>query len=126
MVSAPRAIAGGRQGMTRLGCLFALLLVTVGLYYGVNIGGVYLEYWRFKEEMKSQARLAPSIDDDTIRRRLIRKIEEIGLPDEARNITVRRTVRPREILIRTSYRETLELPFYRYTLTLTPEAKAPL
>ncbi len=112
--------------MTRLGCLFTLLLLTVGVYYGFNIGSVYVNYWRLKEEMKSQARLAPSIDDNTIRRRLIRRAEEIGLPDDARNIIIRRTTRPREILIRTSYRQTLELPFYTYTVTLTPETRAPI
>lgn len=112
--------------MSRLGCLFTLLLLTAGLYYGLNIGSVYLDYWRLREEMKSQARLAPSIDDATIRRRLVRKIDEIRLPDEAKDISIRRSLRPREIVIRTSYRATLELPFYQYTVTLTPEVRAPI
>jgi hypothetical protein len=114
------------SGMSRLGCLFSLLLFVVGIYYGVNVGGVYLRYYRLLDEMRTQAKVAPSIDDATIRRRLLRKIDDLSLPAEARQLTVRRTLRPREIRIATTYRDTLELPFYKYVITLTPEAKQPL
>jgi hypothetical protein len=112
--------------MTRLGCLFTLLLVATGLYYGVNIGGVYLRYYRLVDEMRTQARVAPSIDDGTIRRRLLRKVDQLNLPPEARTFTVQRTQRPREIRISTTYQDTLVLPFYKYAITLTPEARQPL
>jgi hypothetical protein len=112
--------------MSRLGCLFTLLLLATGLYYGVNIGGVYLKYYRLVDEMRTQAKVAPSIDDDTIRRRLARKIDQLNLPPDARALTVQRTQRPREIRIFTTYRDTLILPFYKYVITLTPQARQPL
>lgn len=116
-----------RAGKSRLGCLFTLLVLVFLGYYGVQAGQVYLRYYRLKDEMQSQARLAPSIDDVTIQRRLIRKVQEIGLPDAARsNLRIRRLARPREIRISTEYREVLELPFYAYTLTLKPSAREPL
>lgn len=116
-----------RGGASRLGCLIWLLVSAVVVYYGAQIGGVYFTYWRIRQEMQSQARLAPSIDDATIHRRLLRKMVELRLPDEARrNVTVRRLARPREIRIRTEYQQPLELPFISYTLTLTPEARQPL
>ncbi|UCF41843.1 MAG: hypothetical protein JSW43_05835 [Gemmatimonadota bacterium] len=126
MVADRRAPWRNTRGATRLGCLFTLLLFVTGLYYGVNIGGVYLRYYRLMDEMRTQARVAPSIDDDTIRRRLLRKIEQLDLPPEARAVTVQRTQRPREIQIATTYRDTLVLPFYKYVVTLTPEARQPL
>ncbi len=121
-------VSGGRgdAGKSRAGCLLTLLLLILVAYYGFGIGQVYYKYWRLKDEMRTQARLAPGIDDDTIRRRLQRKVEELQLPEEARRLRIRRTVRPREISISTTYQDTLHLPLYRYPVTLTPEARQPL
>ncbi|NIN11597.1 MAG: hypothetical protein GTN62_08850 [Gemmatimonadales bacterium] len=115
-----------RRGMTRIGCLFGLLLFVTGVYYGVNIGSVYMRYWRLVDEMRGQAKVAPGIDDDAIRRRLLHKIEDLGLPEEARKLSINRTYRPREIRINTTYRDTLVLPFFKYIITFNPEAKQPL
>ncbi|UCG86881.1 MAG: hypothetical protein JSW71_23810 [Gemmatimonadota bacterium] len=118
--------ARGTRGKTRLGCILTLLLLAIGLYYGIPIGTIYVNHWRFKEEMKTQARLAPSIDDAAIRRRLRLKAEDLGLPEEARQIVIRRTLRPREIVIRTTYEQTIDLPFVHHTFTLSPEVRSPL
>jgi len=127
MVAAARRRVRDRRGMSRLGCLFSLLLLATTVYYGVNIGGVYMKYYRVQDEMRTQAKVAPSIDDATIRRRILRKIEHLALPAEARReLQVRRTLRPREIRILTTYRDTLVLPFYKYVVTLKPEARQPL
>ena len=116
-----------RQGKIRLGCLFTLLVAAAAAYYGVGVGGVYVKQWQFKEEMKAQAGYAPSIDDEAIRRRLARKIEELGLPNRAlRQLRVRRTMTPREIVISTTYEVTLTLPFRTITVTLRPEVRSPL
>ncbi len=115
-----------RSGKSRVGCLLTLLAITIGIYYGIPVVTIYVDYWRFKEEMKTQARLAPSIDDAAIRRRLRQKAEALGLPEEAQQLTIRRTLRPREILITTTYEATLDLPLVHHTFTLTPEVRNPL
>jgi hypothetical protein len=71
--------------------------------------------------MQTQARFAPSINDATIQRRLLLKIEELGLPDSARRLRIRRG--SREIRITTSWQEPLELPFYTIVITLQPEVR---
>jgi len=115
------------RGMTRLGCLFTLLILATAIYYGVNVGAVYLRYYRLVDEMRTQAKVAPSIDDATIRRRVIRKIDALNISAEARReLDIRRSLRPREIRIQTTYRDTLELPFYKYVVTLKPEARQAL
>ncbi len=126
MVAERHAPWRNARGMSRLGCLFTLLLFATGLYYGVNVGGVYLKYYRLLDEMRTQAKVAPSIDDGTIRRRVLRKVDQLNLPPDARKLTIRRTQRPREIRISTTYQDTLVLPFYKYAITLTPEARQPL
>lgn len=112
------------RGASRVGCLFFLMLVVAIGYWGVPIAGTYVRLYRFKNEMQSQARFAPSIDDGTIRRRLVQKIEELGLPDEARRIQIQRITTPREIRISTSWEEDIVLPFLTQTVTLNPRVSA--
>jgi hypothetical protein len=106
----------------------SLLLFVAALYYGVNIGEVYFRYYRLVDEMQTQARLAAAIDDGTIRRRIQAAIEEIGIPDSAggRQLVVRRTASPRQIVIETRYSETVSLPFFNHSFSLHPRASQPL
>jgi hypothetical protein len=103
-----------------------LLALAVGLYYGVEVGGVYFKYWQLVDEMRSQARFAPNLDDATIRRRLQAKADELELPPEAHRFLIRRRTRPPQIRISTAYEVTVQLPFARYTIRFQPEVSAPL
>jgi len=115
-----------RSGKIKWGCLWALALVAGLGFAGSRIGPVYLRYWQMVDEMKAQARLAPGLENAVIRRRLVGKAEELGLPPEADKITIRRTTRPREIVITTSWQETVDLAVYKFTITFSPEARAQL
>ncbi len=112
-----------QRGAGRTGCLLTLLIVVAVAYFGMPIAGMYVRYYRFKNEMQTQARFAPSIDDDTIRRRLFLAIDELGIPETAKRMRIRRTSRPREILISTNWPETIVLPFYSWVITLRPEVR---
>ena len=116
----------GRRGISRLGCLFMLLILAVGTYYGVPVGGAYFTYYRMLDAMRSEARFAPSIDNATIKRRLRVKAEELELPESAYNVQVHRTRRPRQIEITTTWSRVIELPFFTYELSFSPVATAPL
>ena len=119
--------ARNRRGKTRLGCLFSLLIAATVGYYGVDMGSILFDRWQMIEEMKAQAGFAPSIDDAAIQRRIHRKIEDLGLPNHARlNLRIRRTMRPREIVISTKYPVTIVLPFYIRSDTLNLEVRRPL
>ncbi|HVH10873.1 MAG TPA: hypothetical protein VM736_13845 [Gemmatimonadales bacterium] len=109
-----------------MGCLFSLLVFVAALYYGVNIGEVFFRYYRLLDEMQAQAQLASALDDGTIRRRVQATAQEIGLPPEAQQIRVIRRASPREIIIETSYAESVTLPFFNHTFNLHPKATQPL
>ena len=79
-----------RGGRSRLGCLFTALVFATLLYYGVGIGGVYVRYWQLADQMNQLATLAPSLDDATIRRRLVLKATDLGLPEAAHHFVIRR------------------------------------
>jgi hypothetical protein len=121
-------VSASRRGASSSGCLFSLLIFVAVLYYAVNIGEVYFHYYRLLDEMQTEARLAPGLDDGTIRRRIQTAIAEIGLPDSAggRQLLIRRTASPREIVIETRYSESVSLPFFNHHFTFHPRATQPL
>ncbi len=118
----PRRVLG-KRGVTRTGCLFSILLLMAVTYFGLPVAGMYIRYYRMKNEMQTQARFAPSIDDGTIRRRLLQTIDNLGLPMEARQLRIRRINRPREIIISTTWQETIILPFYSRVQRFRPQVR---
>jgi hypothetical protein len=117
-----------RRGASSSGCLLSLLIFVAVLYYGVKIGEVYFRYYRLLDEMQTETRLAAGLDDGTIRRRVQAAIEDIGLPDSAggRQLQIRRTAQPREIVIETRYGESVSLPFFNHSFNFHPRATQPL
>jgi hypothetical protein len=116
---APRRGAGG------LGCLFSLLLFAGALYYGLNIGKVYLRYYELLDGMRTQARLAPSLPDDVINRRLILQADSL-FPGESPRFKITRGGRPNRIVIETEYTDQVDLPLFKHTFVLRPRAEEPL
>jgi len=114
------------RGASTTGCLFSLLIFSACLYYGVNIGEVFFRYYRLLDEMDSQARLAPGLDNGTMQRRIAVAAQEIGLPDSAGQVVILRSMSPRQITIETDYSETVELPFFLHTFTFHPRSTLPL
>jgi hypothetical protein len=92
----------------------------------VNIGELWFRYYQFVDEMKTQARLAAAIDNETIRRRIQAKALDLNLPQEAQRIVVQRTAQPRQIVIESAYNETVDLPLFRHTFHFKPRATQPL
>ena len=113
---------GNRRGAGTLGCLFSLLIFAAMLYYGYHVGQVYWRYYQLQDAMKSQARLAPSLADDVIRRRLNESADEI-YPDVKFKFNISRGGRPRKIIIVTEYADSVDLPLLKHTFPLTARAE---
>lgn len=107
-----------RRGASKLGCLVTLLLGATIAYFGVNVGEVYLRYYRFRDAMTQEARFARQNNDDAIRTHLRALADSLDLPDEAGAVKVRRT--GTRITISSEYHETVEFPMYVRTLRFTP------
>lgn len=112
-----------RRGASTLGCLFAILLFMALLYYGVDIGKTYWNYYRLKDEMETSARFAQTQPDDQILRHLIGVVQDLGLPAEAQRFVIKRTEHPPVVSIGTKYNVDLVLPFTRKRVTLTPSVE---
>jgi hypothetical protein len=121
MVSMLRRRLGNRSGKVKLGCLLTIALLAAGVYVSIVNVPTYISYWAMKDEMNTQAQFAVNLDDETIRRRLRAKADELQLPAEARRIAIRRRSRPREIVISTQWDVTLNLLLVQVPLTFRPE-----
>ena len=114
-----------RRGAGGLGCLLSLLLFAGALYYGVNIGQVYLRYYQILDSMRTQARLAPSLQDDVIDRRLTGQADSL-FPGGPPKFRITRGGNPNRITIETEYTDQVDLPLFKHTFVLRPKAEAPL
>ena len=114
------------RGASSTGCLFSLLLFVAALYYGVNVGEVFFRYYRLVDEMDSQARVAAELDNGTIQRRIAAAVQDIGLPDSAGQVEIRRSASPRQISIATGYSETVDLPLFHHVFSFHPQSVQPL
>lgn len=100
-----------RRGATRLGCLFPLLILAIGIYFAIDFGQVYFRAYQFKDAMGSEARFATTITDDQITRRLAALADSLELPPGAELITIVRS--PRTISISSDYDEVIKLPMHK-------------
>lgn len=97
-----------RRGASRIGCLLLALVLVAGAYFGVNIGEVFLRYYRFRDAMEQEAKFAQTRDDATIRSHLKAFADSLNLPEAAGRVSVRRF--SKRIAISSNYTVTVELP----------------
>ena len=109
------------RGASTIGCLFTVLIFVAVLYYGIDIGRIYWNYYRLEDEMQTSARFASTRSDEQIIKYLIGVSQDLGLPPEAQRFSIRRSQQPPVVTIKTSYHVELELPFRRRTLVMRPE-----
>jgi hypothetical protein len=111
-----------RRGAGGLGCVISLVLFAAALYYGVNIGQVYFRYYQLRDSMRTQARLAPSLQDDVIQRRLTAQADSL-LPGRRPQFKISRGGSPKKIIIETIYSDKVELPLFKHTFVMRPRAE---
>ena len=120
------SVRSSRRGSSTAGCIVSLLLFAAVLYYGASIGQLYWRQYQLLDEMRTQARLGPTLHDPVIRRRLVTKAEELGLPADARKFRITRSGTPRQIIIETEYSDSLDLPLLHRAFLFKPRAEEPL
>ena len=110
-----------RRGASRLGCLLGLLVLVTVVYFGVNIGEVYLRYYRMRDAMQQEARFADVRPDSAIRSRLRATADSLGLPDDAGRVSILRA--QNQITIYSSYAELVELPLFVREFRFSPRVE---
>src|SRR3954466_10900044 len=110
-----------RRGASTFGCLLMLLLGIATIYFGMKIGKVYWNNLDFQDTMKQNVRFAETLTDKQLHDRLVAKADSLGLPEEAKEITVER--KGRHISISADYMVTVELPLHNRSFHFSPSAE---
>lgn len=113
-----------RAGATGLGCLFTLVVVAAVAYYGANLARVFWHYYQFQHDMKHEVGVARQRTNDQILVRLRASADSLGLPERARQISIRRT--QTMISIESDYSELVEFPMKVREIHFNPRAEGPL
>lgn len=113
-----------RRGMGTLGCLFSLLIIAAIAYFGDKVGTVYWHLYEFQDDMRQDLQFANRKTNDQILVHLRASADSLGLPDDAKQITIHRT--ERTITIESDYDEDVELPLHSRELHFHPHAEGPI
>jgi len=113
-----------RRGASELGCLFTLLIVAVVVYFGINIAEKYWRFYEFQDDMRQEVRFAAHSPNENILVRLKAQADSLDLPDDAHDITIRRT--NTSISIDAEYYDRIELPMFARDVLFHPHAEGPL
>jgi hypothetical protein len=97
-----------------------LVLVAVG-YFAVNVGEVYLRYYRYQDAMEQEALFSPQRGDTEIRRTLSAFADSLRLPEAAHRLTIRRL--PDRVTVAADYVEQVELPLFVHDFHFHPSAE---
>ena len=113
-------MVSNRRGAAKVGCLFMLLVLTALGYYGFFIGEVYWHEYQYQDAMKNEAKFASHRSDAVIKRRVVSFADSLGLPDDAKIVTVRRG--DHLIFIFADYMEHIVLPGFTHDFHMNPNA----
>ncbi|MEO8563373.1 MAG: hypothetical protein ABI601_14930 [bacterium] len=114
-------MVSARRGLSTLGCLFALLLVSAAGYFAVNVGEVYFRFYQYTDAMRQEVRFAAHNSDAVILRHLRAQADSLGLPEAAGEVTLQRD--GRHIEIESEYYEHIELPLMVREVRFNPHAE---
>jgi hypothetical protein len=114
-----------RRGASRLGCVIELAIVVAIIYFGAYAGQDLLDYYRFQDAMKQEARFASKRSDTQIKDRLRMFADSVGLPVAAQDINIVRD--ELSIHIWSEYDQPLRLPFdWKKSIHLVPSVSTGL
>ncbi len=101
-----------RNGGSNLGCLVVLVIAGAGIYLGLLFVRPWFRNEQYQQEMKNVALESATMSDSLIRVRLVARADSLGLPREAKRLTIRRLPREDRIEISARYSITIEIPVY--------------
>ncbi len=101
-----------------------LVVVVAICYFGIGVAQKYWHFYQFQDDMRQEVRFASHRTNDAILVHLRASADSLGLPDDARQIAIRRS--ERAISIESDYDERITLPGYARDVHFHPHAEGEL
>lgn len=99
-----------RRGGSALGCLFTVVLLGTAAYVALLFARPWFANQQFRDDFQMAARFASTTSDSAIRVRLVARADSLGLPPEAKRITIRRFASEGIVRIATRYDVPIQVP----------------
>jgi hypothetical protein len=116
------------SGKGTIRTLFSLLIVGLVAYGGLKFVPVRAAAFQFDDEVREQVVLAGSgrrrVGDAEVRRAILARAENLGLPVDSRAVVIRRS--RTELRITVEYTVPVELPGYTYDWHFVSEHAGPI
>ena len=116
-------MVSARSGRSSIGCLFMLLLVSAGIYFGLNIGEAYWRFYQYEDAMKQELKFNGLRSDSLIIAHLWVQADSLGLPEDAKELSIERDPATRVIKVSADYTEQIELPLMVRLFSFHPHAE---
>jgi hypothetical protein len=110
-----------RKGISTLGCLVSVLLFAAVVYFGLNVGEHYFNFYQYQDAMRQEVKFAAHNSDALILRHLREQADSLGLPEAAGEVTLQRD--GRHIAMESEYYVHIELPLYVREVRFNPHAE---
>jgi hypothetical protein len=115
----------GERGEGRMGTLVGLSVVALMIYLGFKVVPVMINAYAFRDYMEEEARFAALRNhDEELKKRVLRKAQDLDLPVTANDIKVRRSTTHFDIMV--AYTIPIHTPIYTYNWSFNEETRAPL
>lgn len=115
----------GERGEGRIGLVIAIAVVAVGIFLGVKIIPVRVAAYEFRDFVETECRYAAVRKGDTeVRKRILRKAEELEIPLNPKKLKLER--RGGEMIITASYEQPIDLSVTTYVFRFAIDERAPL
>jgi len=113
------------RGEGRLGLLITLVVVGAAIFLGVKIIPVRITAYEFRDVLREECRYGAVRDEDsTVVKRILDRAEELEVPLDKKNLSVKRT--SKEMVISARYEQPIDLKVTTYTYRFDETEKAPL
>lgn len=112
------------SGHSRIGCILWLIGLLIFGMIAYKAIPVLIQNAEFEDFLNDQARFAARASGEEIKKRILRRADELDVPLDPKRLTVRKG--SRRIRIECSYEVSLEFPFYTYVWKFDHEVDRPI
>jgi len=115
----------GQRGEGRTGFIITLVVVLLGIFVGMKVIPVRISAYQFRDALREEARYASvHRNDPLVKQRILESAEELKIPLEPKNLSIKRT--RNKVVISARYEQPIDLKVTTYTYRFDAEQSAPV
>ena len=114
-----------QRGEGRMGFVITLIVIAAAVFIGIKVIPVRVAAYEFHDVLREEARYGAVRDsDEKVFKRILEKAEELDVPLDKKNLSVKRT--ESQMIITASYEQPIDLKVTKYVYRFNATEKAPL